>query len=81
MVIGVLEIAGGVLLLVPKATSYAAALLAVILVAAAVTLALHQQPMSPPLVWLVAMIFLGLARRRRAWRPGIRALPVTANQV
>ena len=37
MVIGALEIAGGVLLLVPKLSSYAAALLGVILIGAAAT--------------------------------------------
>ena len=81
MVIGVLEIAGGLLLLVPKVTSYAAALLAVILVAAAVTLQLNHLPMSPALAWLGIILLLGVARRRRAWRPGTHPLPVTANQV
>jgi putative oxidoreductase len=81
MVIGALEIAGGLLLLLPKVTSYAATLLGVILVAAAATLALHHQPISPPTAWLVVMILLGVARRRRAWRPGMHPLPVTANQV
>jgi putative oxidoreductase len=81
MVIGALEIAGGLMLLVPKVTSYGAALNGVILVAAAATLALNHLPISPPLVWLVVMIFLGVARRSRAWRPGVRPLPVPANQV
>ena len=81
MVTGVLEVGGGLLLLTPKTTSYGAALLAVILVAAAATLGLHHQPMSPPLVWLVVMIILGVARRGRAWRPGLRPLPAPANQV
>ncbi len=81
MVVGVLEIAGGLLLLVPKLTSYGAALNAAILVAAAATLWLNQLPLSPPLVWLVVMVVLGVARRRRAWRPGGRAVPVTSAQV
>lgn len=80
MVIGVLEIAGGLLLLLPKVTSYAATLLGVILIAAAATLALHHQPISPPTAWLVVMILLGVTRRR-AWRPGMHPLPVAANQV
>lgn len=81
MVIGVLEAAGGLLLLVPKVTTYAAAMLSVILVAAAVTLLRNHLPMSPALAWLAVMVLLGVARRRRAWRPGMPALPVTANQV
>jgi putative oxidoreductase len=77
MVVGALEIAGGLLLLAPKATSYGAALNGMILVAAAATLRRNDLPMSPPLVWLVVMILLGVARRRRAWRPGASRLPVT----
>ena len=81
MVIGALEVIGGVLLLVPKLSSYAAAMLGVILVAAAATLRLNHLPVSPPLAWLGVMIVLGVARRRRAWRPSGRPLPVTVNQV
>jgi uncharacterized membrane protein YphA (DoxX/SURF4 family) len=81
MVIGVLEIAGGLMLLVPKVTSYGAALNAVILAAAAVTLALNHLPMAPPLIWLPVMILLGVARRGRAWRPGVRPLPLIPDQV
>jgi uncharacterized membrane protein YphA (DoxX/SURF4 family) len=80
MVIGALELAGGLLLLVPKLTSYAAALLGVILVGAAATLALHNERMSPPLMWLAVIVLLGWARRRRAWRPGIRPLQSPADQ-
>ena len=76
MIIGVLEIAAGVLLLVPKLSSYAAALLGVILIAAAATLRLNHLPMSAPLAWLGVMIVLGVARRRRAWRPGHSTVPV-----
>jgi putative oxidoreductase len=76
MVIGALEIAGGVLLLVPKLSSYAAAGLGVILIAAAATLRLNHLPMSAPLAWLAVLTLIGVARRRRAWRPGISRLPV-----
>jgi putative oxidoreductase len=80
MVIGVLEIAAGVLLLVPKLSSYAAALLGVILIAAAATLRLNHLPLSAPLAWLGVIIVLGLVRCRRAWRPGIRTVPVPARR-
>ena len=43
MVIGALEIAGGVLLLVPRLSSYAAALLGAILIGAAATHALNNE--------------------------------------
>ena len=43
MVIGALEFAGGVLLLVPRVSSYAAALLGAILIGAAATHALHDE--------------------------------------
>jgi uncharacterized membrane protein YphA (DoxX/SURF4 family) len=76
MVTGVLEIAGGLMLLAPKVTSYGAALLGIILGAAASTLALNHLPISPPLVWLVVMVLLGVARRGRAWRPALRTVPV-----
>ena len=83
MVIGALELAGGVLLLVPRVSSYAAALLGVILVGAAATHALHGETtrVAAPLMWLAVMTLIGVARRRRAWRPVIRTVPVPANQV
>jgi putative oxidoreductase len=83
MVVGALELAGGVLLLVPRVSSYAAALLGVILIGAAATHALHDETarVSAPLMWLAVMVLIGVARRRRAWRPAIRPVPVTANQV
>lgn len=46
MVIGALEIAGGVLLLVPRLSSYAASLLGAILIGAAATHALNNE--APP---------------------------------
>ena len=79
MVIGALEIAGGVLLLVPRVSSYAAALLGAILIGAAATHALHDETarVAAPLMWLAVMALIGVARRRRAWRPAIRPVPVT----
>jgi putative oxidoreductase len=83
MVIGALEIAGGALLLVPRVSSYAAALLGAILIGAAATHALHDEGprVAAPLMWLVVVTLVGVARRGRAWRPGIRTVPVPANQV
>ena len=83
MVIGALELAGGVLLLVPRLSSYAAALLGAVMVGAAATHALHDETarVSAPLMWLAVMMLIGVARRRRAWRPDIRTVPVPADQV
>ena len=62
---------------------YAAALLGAIMVGAAATHAIHNEAVrvSAPLMWLGVVAFVGVARRRRAWRPGVRALPVPAGQV
>jgi len=81
MVIGALELLGGVLLLVPRVTSYAAALLGVILVAATTTLVLHGESVRPPLLWLVVMVLLAWARSGRAWRPRFRDVGQLAKQV
>ena len=80
MVIGALEIAGGVLLLVPRLSSYAAALLGAILIGAAATHALHDEAarVASPLMWLAVTTLIGVVRRRRAWRPAVRAAPEPA---
>ena len=78
MVIGALEIAAGVLLLVPRLSSYAAVVLGAIMIGAAATHALHNEAarVAPPLMWLAVMTLIGAARRRRAWRPALRPIPV-----
>lgn len=81
IVIGALELIGGVLLLIPRVTTYAAALLGAIMVGAAATLLVHGEPASAPLAWLCMMIVLGAARRRRMWRSARRPLPIAASQV
>jgi uncharacterized membrane protein YphA (DoxX/SURF4 family) len=83
MVIGALEIGGAMLLVVPKAASYGAVLLGAIMVGAAATHALHNETgrLFAPLMWLAIVTLVGVARRRRAWRPRVRALPVAASQV
>ena len=72
LVIGVLETLGGLLLFWPRATTYAAALLGSIMIAAALTLFIHGEEtarMMPPLVDLVLLVALGVIRRRSAFRP------------
>jgi putative oxidoreductase len=83
MVVGAVELTAGVLLLVPKLTSYAATLLGAIMIGAAATHLLHNETarVAAPLIWLGMMALLGLARRRRAWRPAPRPLPLAADQV
>lgn len=83
LVVGALEVAGGVLLLLPKTTLYAAALIGVILAGAAATHALHGESarIAAPFMWMAVIAGLGWARRRRAWRPDRRPVPVPANQV
>ena len=83
LVIGALEVFGAILLLAPKLSSYGAALLAAIMAGAAATHALHHETarIAAPLMWLAIVALIGVARRRRAWRPGVRALPVPASQI
>jgi len=83
MVIGALELAGGLLLIVPRLASYVATLLGAIMIGAAATHALHHETsrLSAPLVWLAVMLLLAVARRSRAWRPRGRSLALPAGQV
>jgi putative oxidoreductase len=83
LVIGALEVGGAILLLVPKVSSYGAVLLGAIMIGAAATHALHDETarVAPPLLWLAVIALVGVARRRRAWRPGVHALPVAASRV
>ena len=82
MAIGALELLGGVLLLVPRLASYAASLLGVIMIGALATHLLHAETLRlrAPLPWLALMIIIGVARRRRAWRPQ-PSLPKAVEQV
>jgi hypothetical protein len=70
LVIGALEAAGGVLLLVPRFTSYAAALLGVIMIGASLTHWLHGEMgrVTSPLMYVAALVIVGVAR----WRSSIR---------
>jgi uncharacterized membrane protein YphA (DoxX/SURF4 family) len=69
MLIGVLEIVGGLLLAFPRTASYAAAMLACIMVGAFGTLIAHGEPWKAPIVWMVVIVVIGIARRRAALRP------------
>jgi uncharacterized membrane protein YphA (DoxX/SURF4 family) len=65
ILIGVLEIAGGLLLAVPSTAVYAAILIDTIMVGAVATLAAHHEKLFPPIFWIVIISSIGYARRRR----------------
>jgi putative oxidoreductase len=73
LVIGVLEMLGGLSLLVPRLASYGASLLGVIMIAAALTHAIHGETarLTPPLVFSALLAVLGTAR----WRSAMRLTP------
>jgi uncharacterized membrane protein YphA (DoxX/SURF4 family) len=84
ILIGVLEMAGGILLAIPQTTVYAAALIDVIMIGAAGTLLLHGAPLqqiSAPIVWMVLASVLAFVRRRRAWRPAGPGARIAAGTV
>lgn len=68
MVIGVLEAAGGLALIVPRFTTYGAALLATIMVGAALTHLVHQemQRIGVPIAYLLVVTLVGWLRRASA---------------
>ena len=70
MVIGALEAAGGLALLVPRLTSYSAAMLSVIMIGASLTHWLHGEMarVTPPLMYLAVLGIVGAGR----WRSAIR---------
>ena len=71
MVIGVLEALGGLLLFVPRLTSYAAGMLGIIMIGASLTHFVHGESarVLPPLTFLALLATVGVARRRAAARP------------
>jgi len=81
MLIGVLEIIGGLLIAVPRTTLYAAILLGTIMIGAAATLVLNHEKLFPPLFWLVVLSLLGVARRRQAWRPAVPSMTAPGSRV
>jgi putative oxidoreductase len=84
ILIGVLEMAGGLLLAIPQTTVYAAVLIDVVMIGAAGTLLLNGVPprqISAPIVWFVLVTVLAYVRRRRTWRPARRSARVAAGAV
>jgi putative oxidoreductase len=77
MIVGVLEAAGGIGLLISRLTSYAAALLVAVMAAAALTHLVHgeMQRLSAPAVFLVLIALVGWRRRASAWRAARHRLP------
>jgi len=80
LVVGVLEAAGGLALLVPRLASWAAVMLGAIMLAASVTHFVHGEMnrVTPPLMYLAVVAIVGLARRRAAWRPRVSRRAVAA---
>ena len=70
MIVGVVEAVGGIGLLIPAVTTYAAALLVAVMAAASLTHVVHgeMQRFTAPLVYLVAVALVGWSRRASAWR-------------
>lgn len=84
ILIGILEIAAGVLLAFPQTTVYAAALIDLILTGAVATLIVHGEPnrqVLAPIIWMVLASGLAFARRRRTWRFSGRRIPASADAV
>ena len=81
IVVGVLEAVGGVALLVPRVTTYAALLLMTMMAGAVVTHLVHGelQRLPVPLVYLLIVAWVGWLRRKAAFilhrtSPGQRAV-------
>jgi len=68
MVIGAAEALGGVCLLLPRITSYAAVLLGLIMIGASTTHFVHHEMarVTPPLMYLALVTIVGLGRWRSA---------------
>lgn len=74
MVIGAIELLGGALLLIPRLTTYAASVLAVVMIGAVATHAMAGQPWTRPLPHLCLALVLAFVRRRDRWRPKMSRL-------
>ena len=71
MVVGVLEIAGGLMVLVPRVASYGALTIATVMVGAALTHLTHGETrrLIGPLIFLALAAAVGWLRRASAARP------------
>ena len=81
ILIGVVEILGGVALAFPRTAAYAAVVIDVIMVGAVGTLVIHHEKPLPPIFWLFVVSIVGYARRRQAWRPAARQVPAPVDTV
>lgn len=81
MLIGVLEITGGLLLVVPRTALYGAILISIIMLGAVETLVRFHERMAAPVFWIVIVSLIGYARRRQAWPRAERAIPTAADRV
>jgi putative oxidoreductase len=81
--IGVLEVLGGLALLVPRTAFYGATVIATIMVGAAATLLLNGEGSRAfaPVFWLGVVTLVACVRYRRAWRPVSGGAIVPARQV
>ena len=81
LVIGVLEAAGGLALLVPRLTSYSAVLLGAIMIGASLTHWVHGEMsrVAPPLMYVAFLIVAAAGRWRSALR--LREVSRTPAQV
>jgi uncharacterized membrane protein YphA (DoxX/SURF4 family) len=70
IVTGVIEMGCGLLLLVPKLSSYAALALGGVMLAAMATHASAGQPWTRPLPHLTLLLLLAAVRWRSRWKPG-----------
>jgi putative oxidoreductase len=70
-VIGCAEMAGAVGVLIPRFATYAAVFLTVIMLGALGTVIVHDDPLgvTAPIIHLIALAIIGIARRDRRWRP------------
>jgi len=81
VLIGVLEIAGGLLIAIPRTATYAAILIDIIMIGALGTLVVNHEKLFAPIFWLILVSGVGYARRRQAWRPSGRQAPAAAGTV
>lgn len=81
MLIGALEMTGGLLMAFPRTAAYAAILLDVIMIGAVGTLVAHHEHLFPPIFWLIVVSIVGYARRRHAWGPAAGAPRAQAGTV
>lgn len=72
ILIGVLEVIGALLLLVPRTVVYGTITIGVIMIGAAITQLMQHHPHPAAYVMLVLATVLSALRRKDAWLPGFR---------